>query len=276
MSISGVQDKLSLRLDRGKLVPVASGGQYILKPIPNLRLPRLASDVPANEHVTMQLAEQIFGLETAANTFIPFKDGEPAYLTRRFDRSAGGTKIAQEDFCQLSGRTPHSAGKNYKYQGSYEEMGDLLLRFCPAHIVERERLFRRIVVNYGLANGDGHLKNFSLQQTKKFGDFVLAPAYDLLCTKLHLPHEARLALDLFCGDELPAGMMTHGFVTGADFLELASRWGIPAPRAERAVDEICQQLPSCEPLIDRSFLSDRAKSLYLQISTDRREALLLR
>ena len=32
MSISGVQDKLSLRLERGgKLVPTADGGQYILR-----------------------------------------------------------------------------------------------------------------------------------------------------------------------------------------------------------------------------------------------------
>ena len=273
MSISGVQDKLSLRLERGKLLPVAAGGQYILKPVPNLKLPRLADDVPANEHLTMQLAEQIFGIDTAANTFIPFADGEPAYLTRRFDRTFDGEQIAQEDFCQLSGRTPHTAGRNYKYEGSYEEMGDLLRQFCSAHMVETERIFRRIVVNYALANGDAHLKNFSLRQTDEFGDYVLSPAYDLLCTQLHLPEESRLALDLFRDDEIPAHVLTYGFVTGADLLELANRLGVLNRRAETIIDDVIKGSTECEPLVERSFLSPRAKTLYLEIIDDRRRAL---
>lgn len=40
---------------------------------------------PANEHLTMQLAAQVYGIETAANTVCFFKDGEMAYLTKRFD-----------------------------------------------------------------------------------------------------------------------------------------------------------------------------------------------
>ena len=34
ISISGVQDKISLRLDRNKLVPTETRGDYILKPVP--------------------------------------------------------------------------------------------------------------------------------------------------------------------------------------------------------------------------------------------------
>ena len=58
-------------------------GQYILKPIP--RDLKKVDQAPMNEHLTMQLAEQVFGLLTAANALVFFSDGTPAYLTRRFD-----------------------------------------------------------------------------------------------------------------------------------------------------------------------------------------------
>src|SRR5690554_6442798 len=56
ISISGVQEKFSVLLDKNKLRLVNQGeqGQYILKPIPNVG--RNAEQVPANEHLTMQLA----------------------------------------------------------------------------------------------------------------------------------------------------------------------------------------------------------------------------
>jgi serine/threonine-protein kinase HipA len=56
ISISGVQDKISLRLDRNKLVPTETRGEYILKPVPLANYPMFTPDIPANEHVSMQLA----------------------------------------------------------------------------------------------------------------------------------------------------------------------------------------------------------------------------
>ncbi|MFZ2657709.1 MAG: HipA domain-containing protein [Victivallales bacterium] len=112
---------------------------------------------------------------------------EPAneYLTRRFDRQ-DGRKIPQEDFCRLSGRTEETHGKNYKYDISYEELGRILKRFCPAYQVEVEKLFQRILFSYVFSSGDAHLKNFSLFMTEE-GDHVLTPAYDLLCSSMNFP-----------------------------------------------------------------------------------------
>jgi len=67
LSISGVQDKISLKIEEGKLVPTANDGQYILKPIPLMEYGTLIEEVAKNEHFTMQLASQVFGLETASN-----------------------------------------------------------------------------------------------------------------------------------------------------------------------------------------------------------------
>ena len=224
MSISGVQDKISLKLGRGgKLLPSEKDGEYILKPIPSTPLPALQTDVPANEHLTMQIAGQLFGIAVPPNACVELSDGEPAYLVKRFDRRADGTKIAQEDFCQLSGRSPDS-GKNYKYEGSYEDAGRLMKKYCPAYRTESEKLFRMICFNYIFSNGDAHLKNFSLQQTVQ-GDYLFTPAYDLLCTSMHLPNESRTALDLF--DDFESNFFKqNGFYGRPDFIKSCR---FPAP-----------------------------------------------
>ncbi len=276
MSISGVQEKVSLRLERGKLTPVAEGGQYILKPAPSQTLPRFEQDVPANEHLTMQLAEQLCGIDTAANACIRLADGALAYIARRFDRTPEGSRIAQEDFCQLMNKSPQTAGKHYKYDSSYQQLAESLRQYCPAYAVESEKLFRRIVFNYLVANGDAHLKNFSIYQLEEFGDYVLTPAYDLLSTKLHLPNDTRLALRLFAGDEYPEGVETHGFCTGADFIELGTRMGLSDPRATTIVEELCGRRDEMADLVERSFLSDEAKQQYHDILADRRKALEIR
>jgi serine/threonine-protein kinase HipA len=227
-------------------------------------------DVPANEHLTMQFAEQVFGMTTAANALVYLKDGEPAYLTRRFDRQAG-RKIPQEDFCQLGGRTEETHGKNYKYGCSYEELGRLLRRFCPAYRVEAEKLFRRILFNYVFSNGDAHLKNFSLFATE-YGDHVLTPAYDLVCTSLHFPDESRTALDMFDSFESDF-FRRNGFYGAEDFMMLAEMFRIRAKRAESFMADHGKNREKAESLIHASFLSEGAKKEYLRRYDDRLIAL---
>jgi serine/threonine-protein kinase HipA len=114
-SISGVQDKISLKLDKNYLVPTDKQGEFILKPVPVQPVPEFQNDIPANEHLTMQIARQVFKIDTAENALISFKDGEPAYITKRFD-IRDGNKIRQEDFCQLGGRSPEENGTQFKYE----------------------------------------------------------------------------------------------------------------------------------------------------------------
>src|SRR5688500_8032531 len=84
ISLSGVQEKLSMILEKNQLRLTHPGeqGTYILKPIP--RDLKKVDQVPANEHLTMQIARQIYGIKTAENALIFFQDGTPAYLTKRF------------------------------------------------------------------------------------------------------------------------------------------------------------------------------------------------
>ena len=270
MSISGVQDKISLKLVRGQLLPTEQNGEFILKPIPTVDVPRLKNDIPANEHLTMQIAAQVFGISTAVNTVIPFADGELAYLTRRFDRR-GGTAIGQEDFCQLSNRTEDTAGRNYKYDGTYEEVGRILKQYCKAYRVEVEKLYARIVFNYVFSNGDAHLKNFSLFESE-FGDYILTPAYDLLCTSLHFPDEARTALDLFDNFETES-FRQNAFCRRPDFLKLAAFYGLDISRAEQVLQRFAEHSDAVVAMVGRSFLSDEAQADYLRRYHDRMLAM---
>lgn len=270
MSISGVQEKISLRLHRGKLEATGRGGEYILKPVPSADIPVHKSDIPANENLTMQIASQVFGINTAANACIMFSKGELAYITKRFDRR-GGIRVAQEDFCQLSNRSEETAGRNYKYDGTYEEAGRILRRYCGAYAIEIEKLFARIVFNYAFSNGDAHLKNFSLFDSGQ-GDYILTPAYDLLCTSLHFPSEARTALDLFDSYESDS-FRQNGFYTGYDFMKLAEIYGINADRAGKCIDAYVRNREKVYDMISRSFMSAAAKADYRRRYDDRLLAL---
>jgi len=91
MSISGVQEKFSVLLEKNKLRLINEGerGSYILKPIPIVG--KKPDQMPANEHLTMQIARQVYSIETAENALIFFNNGSPSYITKRFDVKDDGT-----------------------------------------------------------------------------------------------------------------------------------------------------------------------------------------
>ena len=134
LSISGVQLKYSMILDGKELKLTETGGQYILKPIPNADHILNKDQAPENEHLTMQIAAQVFGIETAENALIYFKDGSPAYITKRFDIKPEVGKYLQEDMAQASGKARQSHGENFKYQGTYEDVGALITEQVSATV----------------------------------------------------------------------------------------------------------------------------------------------
>src|SRR5882757_6225260 len=215
-SISGAQLKHSLQLEGKKLVLASHAGQFILKPIPPAMLIKEAGEAPANEHLTMQIAARLFGINTAANGLVYFKDGTPAYITRRFDVRPDGTRHLQEDMAQISGRSHQTNGEHFKYEGSYEEIGRLIRQHVAAYLPALETYFRLVLFNYLFSNGDAHLKNFSLIQADE-GDYWLSPAYDLMCTVLHTPNETDTALSLFEGDINTPFYETYGYFGRSHF-----------------------------------------------------------
>jgi serine/threonine-protein kinase HipA len=264
-----VQSKVLLSIVDGEFSVVDKGGDFILKPVPEDSLSRFAADIPANENLTMQIASRLFRIRTAENKCVRFADGELAYLTRRFDRR-DGKPVRQEDLCQIAGRSEETHGESYKYDFSYEEMADVVRMACPAARVELPKVFRQIVFDYLFANGDAHLKNFSVYESE-LGDYVMTPAYDLLNTLLHFPGDLTfMALSFFSDPDFATPEFESlGYYSMPDFVALGRSYGLDEKSVRGIVDEFKTQLPQVEAMVAESLLSEDAKKEYLRIFHDR-------
>jgi serine/threonine-protein kinase HipA len=267
MSISGVQEKFSVLLDKNKLRLIEEGerGTYILKPIPGAGT--RADQMPANEHLTMQIARQVYGIETAENALIFFKDGTPAYITKRFDIKEDGTKWAQDDFASLAGRTPQTHGEHYKYLGNYLELFQLMKQHLPAYRIEAPKLFKVIVFNYLFSNGDAHFKNFSLLETP-MGDYRLSPSYDLLNSSIHIA-DKDFALD----DGLLPKNIGQGKIS-KQFSMLSENAGLSVKQFEKIFNLMTAHADKVEKLIKASYLNEKTKRNYWQAYMTRKNKLI--
>ena len=272
ISISGVQSKYSMIVLNGVLNLTSEGkqGKYILKPKPTeIRNPL---ECAANENLTMQIAEQVFKMETAANGLCFFQNGEIAFLTKRFDIAPDGYKYRVEDFASLAGLTSDNAGANFKYNYSYEEIAKLITQFIPAWPVELLKFFRLILFNFLFSNGDAHLKNFSVID-RGGNDFHLTPAYDLLNTRIHVD-DADFALDkgLFKADRTE--FLKGGKAIGESFKQFGLLIGLPEKVVDKELADFTAKYPLIEELINNSFLSEKVKRQYLMHYQTRRNRLM--
>ena len=244
MSISGVQPKLSMKLDRrsGELVPTAEGGEYIIKPQVNGLL-----NVPQIENCCMDIAESL-QIDVPVHCLLSLKDRSWAYVVKRFDRR-GKEKIHQEDFVQI-------LGKKDKYLGSYEEIGKSLKNISAVPGLDIQLFFERAVLNFIIGNGDAHLKNFSIQYLED-GSIRLSPAYDLVCSKLLIPGEEESALTL-------NGKRNN--IKRADFEVVADYFYIPPKvRYERFIGKSAV----FSRHITRSQLTTKEKKIFSEIVKER-------
>jgi serine/threonine-protein kinase HipA len=246
MSISGVQEKVSLALspDKTELRIAASGGRFILKPEPA----RYAS-VPQNEHVTMLMAA-LAGIETPPFGLLWLKDGAAAYVIKRFDRLDDGSKLHVEDFCQLS-----ESPLRDKYKGSGEQCVRILRKYATEPLIEVRKLFKILLFSWWAANGDRHLKNLSLLIAPE-GIRRLAPAYDLVCTRLVIPSDTDLALPI--GGK-KAKLTRKSWMDFAEYCEITEK-----AAARLLADQIDVTGPAIE-LIHNSFLPEELKNQFIQI-----------
>lgn len=270
MSLSGMQDKISLHFDGNHLVPVATNGKYILKPIPrNAENFINVDDIVANEHLSMQISKQVFKINTAESGLIRFADGELAYITKRFDYLENETKYDQEDFASILQVTSSTHGKDYKYNAkTYTDCMRAIKEYSPTSILNVSDFFNRIVFNYLIANGDAHLKNFSLYSISTKRDFMLTPNYDVLNTRMHIKNEfGDIAMELF--DEETKEFQAIGFYTYADFRKLANYFGISKKILDYSLSAFSKQKSNVIKLIDNSLLSSDGKKLYKETYIDR-------
>ena len=261
ISLSGAQPKFSVVVENGlsRYANEGEQGTYILKPKPTSYHIINRDYCAINEHVTMQIASQVYGIETAPNALCFFYDGSPAYITRRFDVHING-KNKQEDFAALLGYTKDNAGSNFKYdKASYEDCAEIIHRYVKAALVDIRRFYRLILFNFITLNDDAHLKNFSL--IERNGEYRLSPAYDLINTSLQLRNPRIFALD--------KGLFKEGMklsdtrtICRSDFVEFGKRIGLQERVLQQELKNFSTVQPMVKELLERSFLSAELKEHY--------------
>ena len=252
MSIAGVQPKLNTQLSVKDQVfrMVDKHGSYILKP-------ELLDydEVPQNEDVTMRMAAAS-GIQVPFHGLIYAKDDSMLYFIRRFDRTGRSDKVHVEDLAQVAGMS-----RETKYDYSMEKVVTLIDNYCTFPMVEKMKLFRRILFCWLSGNEDMHLKNFSL--IHRNGKIELSPAYDLLNTTIILANPAEEMA-------LPLQRKKSNFNRDIFFEYFGKkRLGLN----EKVLANIEIELENCLPewyrLIKISFLSDERKEAYSQLLKQR-------
>ena len=100
------------------------------------------------------------------------ENGRRHFMTRRFDRLAGGEKLHMQSLAALAHFDFNQAGA-YGYEQAFLTMRRLAL---PAGAAEEQ--FRRMVFNVVARNQDDHVKNIAFLMDKQ-GSWSLAPAFDV-------------------------------------------------------------------------------------------------
>jgi serine/threonine-protein kinase HipA len=100
------------------------------------------------------------------------ENGRQHFMTRRFDRLAGGEKLHMQSLCALAHYDFNMAGA-YAYEQALLVIRQLGL---PMSVIEEQ--FRRMVFNIVARNQDDHVKNIAFLMDKN-GHWSLSPAFDM-------------------------------------------------------------------------------------------------
>lgn len=196
-SLAGVQMKFSMKEKDGRYT-LSKGntlGDWIIK-TPSTK----HKDVPVNEYTAMRLASlvgvnipeikliELNRLDNLPQINLP--DEKLAFAIKRFDRDHD-VRIHMEDFAQVLVKYSHE-----KYSSAnYEQIGRILYEYSGDGLADVQQFARRLLVNILLANGDAHLKNWSLLYSDQITP-RLSPAYDIVTTSVYIDDERYHALNL--------------------------------------------------------------------------------
>ncbi|HET6788850.1 MAG TPA: HipA domain-containing protein, partial [Aquabacterium sp.] len=100
------------------------------------------------------------------------ENGRAHFMTRRFDREAGGVRHHMQTLCAMDHVDYKKKGTN-AYSQLFQVIRQLGLPY-----EDMEEAFRRMVFNVMARNCDDHSKNFSFVLKRGQG-WALAPAYDV-------------------------------------------------------------------------------------------------
>jgi serine/threonine-protein kinase HipA len=239
-SISGVQRKLLMNLEHDTLVPVPTGGQFIVKPAP----PTLKY-LPENEHAMMNLARAV-GFQVAHCAVLPFQDGELGYVVKRFDMLPNGQRLFIEDGASLCNVHPKNKGSDSL---SYERTLIKLYEAAGKKMPVLLNGFRQVLFAYLIGNNDLHLKNFAMYRRPDVRSTTMVdftPLYDVLSIFPYPDyHGDYLTLSLLESEvhgNFSPEYNVYGYYTQFDFIQLGINIGLNKKAATTFVQRLTDDL----------------------------------
>lgn len=236
-TLSGVQKKLLVYRDAAGFHPAIEAHD------PATHIAKFnQADEPTlvqNEDLSLCLARELLGdaeVARAAKGVVTGIEGI-ALLVERFDRD-GETRLRLEDFAQIL-NVPQGRDFNGKYESSYEDAAQAILRHSARARIDIARFFALVTFNVLIGNADAHLKNFSLLETSD--GLRLSPAYDLLCTRLYpFNNETALAIG---GAKRPLESVDRKLL-----IAFAGEIGLPERAANATLDGLARRAASARTL----------------------------
>lgn len=258
-SLAGIQMKFSMKEKEGRynLTKGDELGDWIIK-TPSTK----HKNVPLNEYTAMTLASlagvdipeiklvELNKLDNLPQINLP--DEKQAFAIKRFDRDQN-KRIHMEDFAQVLVKYPHE-----KYNSAnYEQIAKVLYQFSGDGLANVQQFARRLLVNILLANGDAHLKNWSLLYTDQYTP-RLSPAYDIVTTSVYIEDETKYALNL--------GKTKDWFnVTITNFEYWANKSGLPWRAIKPHLDDTLEKARTLWPTALKDLPMDDAHKEQLKI-----------
>ena len=245
-SLAGIQMKFSMKEKDGRYNLTKNGelGDWIIK-TPSTQ----HKNVPLNEYTAMSLAD-LAGIDIPEIKLIELNkldklpqinlpDEKLAFAIKRFDRETlinnTTTRIHMEDFAQVLVKYPID-----KYNSAnYEQIGKVIYDYSGDGLADVQQFARRLLVNILLANGDAHLKNWSLLYKDKITP-RLSPAYDIVTTSVYIDDEKKYALNMGKTKEWYS-------VTADNFKFWADKSGIPWRAIKPHIDDTMDKARSLWP-----------------------------
>ncbi|HEV2652629.1 MAG TPA: HipA domain-containing protein [Rhizomicrobium sp.] len=226
-TVSGVQRKLLVVHDEAKSTfhpAPANGPAPFIAKFGSTDLPTLVR----NENLSLNWVAAVLGPKEVTEFRVSSvaEVNEQALVVTRFDRTPEGAKLRAEDFAQILAK-PRGQDYSGKYEASYEQVADVIKAHSVRPQIDLLKLLRRLIAFAILANGDAHLKNFTLLERPE--GLRLSPVYDVVNVGVYARDGINQRFGLAIGDEV----RQIEAITATVLREFGLRAGL----SKKAVDE---------------------------------------
>lgn len=236
LSLAGAQDKLPVfRKDGQFYLPLYGAASNCIIKLPMQAFPHSVD----NEFFCMQLAH-LAGLQTDPADILHLP-GMSVLAVGRYDRQGVDfhpRRLAQEDFCQLSGI---SSAIKYESDGgpTFADCASLIRKYSMQAARDLLRLQQWAAFNLCIGNNDAHAKNISM--LRNGARFTLAPFYDLISTTYYgRKLQKKLAMRI-------GGQQWSHFVSIRRWQAFAADTGLPPATVLKGVASTARAVLSAAP-----------------------------